>query len=281
MRLFLLCSLAFMLTICVGATITDDDLKLARSLMRPGYDITGMQQQIIKGAPQVKDWWHDANRSNLVIHDLNGDGRKDVLMVVEENPKVQGKKGVMCEMPGRIEGHEICWGEREIEVHYQQPDGSYRLVARSSKLMMPREGGAIDYDPFAGFTLTPKRSIQVTFSYGTGWTWEKVYTLQFRNDDVYVIGVYESSCSPQLECMANDANLLTGQWRMKSSTGDGKQQETKGVMKAMRPWRLKYAFVEMDPCRPPPKTENEDVLRCGYPTGFTCNDHFYDICRNQ
>lgn len=237
--------LAFFPALAIGAAIDDDDLKLARSLMRPGYDLAGVQQQLIEGAPYVKDWWHEAKRSNLVIRDLNGDGLKDVFMAVEENPKTQGFDSGECLSSSEVEGRIICWGTREIEVHYQQPDGSYRLGTRSSEPMMDRGEGGMDPDPFKGFTVTPKGSIRIHFSGGAGWVWEYVYTVQYRKDDVYVIGVYSYSCNgarDDVECYADDHNLLTGRWWRKTWTGDGKDSKVeKGVMKTPRPYRLKDA----------------------------------------
>ena len=139
----------------------------------------------------MKDWWYAATSSNLLVRDLNGDGLTDVFMAVEDNPKLQDAQGHPCKRPDRDTGCDITWGEREIEVFYQQSDGSYRLGTRSSNLMMSRDEGGMDPDPFKGFTLTPKGSIRVTFNGGAGWTWEYVYTLQFRKDDVYLIGVYQ------------------------------------------------------------------------------------------
>jgi len=233
----------------IGAAIDDDDLKLARSLMRPGYDLAGVQQQLIEGVPYVKDWSHEAKRSNLVIRDLNGDGLKDVFMAVEENPKIQGAEGVSCEVPDRVGEREICWGAREIEVHYQQPDGSYRLGTRSSQLMMSRDEGGMDPDPFKGFTVTPKGSIRIHFSGGAGWKWESVYTVQFRKDDVYVIGTYDYLCSgarDDIECYKTDANLLTGQYTEETWIGDQKNRRVrKGVKKNVHPYRLSEASVGM------------------------------------
>ena len=45
---------AFFPAFAIGGAIDDDDLKLARSLMRPGYDLAGVQQQLIEGPPYVK-----------------------------------------------------------------------------------------------------------------------------------------------------------------------------------------------------------------------------------
>jgi len=127
-------AIVFFPVFAIGADIDDDDLKLARSLMRPGYDLAGVQRQLLAEPGYVEEWWREAKHSYLLIRDLDGDGLKDLFMAVEENPKIQGAEAVSCEMPDRVEAREICWGAREIEVHYQQPDGSYRLGARSSQL---------------------------------------------------------------------------------------------------------------------------------------------------
>ena len=260
----------------IGAAIDDDDLKLARSLMRPGYDLAGVQRQLLAEPGYVEEWWREAKHSYLLIRDLDGDGLKDLFMAVEENPKIQGAEAVSCEMPDRVEAREICWGAREIEVHYQQPDGSYRLGARSSQLMMGRDEGGMDPDPFKGFTLTPKGSIRIHFSGGAGWVWEYVYTVQFRKDDVYVIGVYEYSCNgvrDDVECYKTDANLLTGQWWKEAWVGDGNRKRIrKGIMKTMHSYRLKDA-IGMDLCAPPPRPDYDSTKHVlgGPQEGFSCD----------
>lgn len=69
---------------------------------------------------------------------------------------------------GSDRGREFCWGEREIEVPYQQPDGSYCLGTRTSKLMMSRDTGGMAPGPFGGFEVTPKRAIRIRFGGGAG-----------------------------------------------------------------------------------------------------------------
>jgi hypothetical protein len=268
---------AFFPALVAGAAIDDDDLNLARSLMRPGYDLAGAQQQLLTGPAYVKDGWHEAKRSNLLIRDLNGDGLKDVFMAVEENPKIQGVNGASCEMPDRNGECAICWGAREIEVHYQQPDGSYRLGARSSRLMMSRDDGGMDPDPFKGFTMTPKGAIRIHFNGGAGWVWAYVYTVQVRKDDLYVIGAYEHSCNgarDDVECYEADVNLVTGQWSKETWIGDGENRKVrKGVMKTLRPCRLRDAFVRMDPCAPPPGPDHDSTRHVlgGPQEGFSCD----------
>ena len=266
-------------TFAIGAAIDDDDLKLARSLMRSGYDLAGVQQHFLEKPGYLGDeeWWHEMKRSYLLVRDLNGDGLKDVFMAVEENPKIQGAEGVSCKMPDRVGAREICWGAREIEVHYQQPDGSYHLGAWSSQLMMGRDEGGMDTDPFKGFTLTPKGSIRVHFNGGAGWVWEYIYTVQFRKDDVYVIGTYEYFCNgvrDDVECYKASANLLTGQWWIETWIGDGDDRRVqKGIMKTMHSYRLKDAFIGMHPCAPPPRLNYDSSKHdLGYPReGFSCD----------
>jgi hypothetical protein len=132
-------------------------------------------------------------------------------------------------------------------------------------------------DPFKGFTLAPKGTIRIHYSGGAGSAWEYVYTVQFRKDDVYVIGSYEYSCSGSrgdVECYKADANLLTGQWQKETWIGDGKNRRVrKGLMKTMRPYRLKDAFVGMDPCAPPPRPDYDSTQHVlGSPQqGFSCD----------
>jgi hypothetical protein len=270
-------ALAVFPVLASSTDIDDDDLNLARSLMRPAYDIAGLQRQLIEEPERVQDWWRERKSSYLVIRDLNGDGRIDVFMAVEPNPVIRGSGGVSCEMPDRIGEREFCWGVREIEVHYQQPRGSYRLGTRTSKVMMSRDEGGTDPDPFKGFTVTPKGSIRIHFSGGGGGKWESVYTVQFRKDDVYVIGTYEYSCNgarDDVECSKADANLLTGRWAKETWSGDGENRRVrKGFNKTMRPYRLKHAFVGIDPCAPPPRPDFDSNKHAsgGPREGFSCD----------
>jgi hypothetical protein len=245
--------------------------------MRPGCDLVGVQAMLLEGPSYVKDWWREGKRSNLLIRDINGDGREDVFMAVEENPKIEDAQARPCEKPDREWGCYTTWGEREIEIHYQQPDGSYRLGARS-RLMMNRDEGGMDPDPFKGFTITPKGSIRIHFSGGSGWVWEYIYTVQFRKNDVYVIGAYTYECNAardDVECYKADANLLTGQWWYSTWIGDGKHHEVKkGKMKIRRTHRLKDAFPRMDPCAPPPRPDYDSTMHVlgGPQEGFSCDE---------
>ena len=105
-------------------------------------------------------------------------------------------------------------------------------------------------DPFGGFEVTPKGAIRIRFSGGAGWKWESVYTVQFRKDDVYVIGTYDYSCSgarDDVECYKTDVNLLTGQWTIVTWIEDGRNRRVrKGVEKTKHPYRLKDAVPPMD-----------------------------------
>lgn len=221
------------------------DRKLAESLLRPGYAL--------------------AHESAALVHDINNDGRKDVLMAVERNC-AEGSGGPPCEADG---------GERSLEVHYGQPDGSYRLAIRSG-LMMARDEGGMDQEPFNGFTVTPKGSVVVSFSGGAGWVWEYRYTLQFRKDDVYVIGASEYHCSgarSDVECRKADVNLLTGRWHSVSWVGESARRTRQGVTRSNRLYRLKDAFPGMDPCAPPPRPDwdpNKHVTG-GPQSGFSCD----------
>ena len=238
---FSLCTLP---VLAIGADIDDADLKLARSIMRPGYDIAGFQLKLLESPKDLQDWWQMRKSAYLVIRDLNGDGRKDVFMAVEPNPVIVAA-GVSCEVEKQIGERELCFRAREIEVHYQQPDGSYRLGTVTSKLMMGRDEGGMSLDPFNGFTVTPKGSIRIGFSGGAGWNWEYAYTVQFRKDDVYVIGTYEyssNSVRADEKCYKSDANLVTGQWSTETWFGNGeKRRVRKGINKTLRPYSLKDA----------------------------------------
>jgi hypothetical protein len=218
--------------------------KLAESLLRPGYTL--------------------AHESGALVHDVNNDGRKDVLMAVERSC-AEGSGGPPCEADG---------GERSLEVHFGQPDGSYRLAIRSG-LMMGRGEGGMDPEPFKGFTVTPKGSVVVAFSGGAGWVWEYRYTMQFRHDDIYVIGASMYECSgarSDVECYRAEVNLLTGRWRYQSWVGESARRTRQGVTRSVQLYRLKDAFPGMDPCAPPPRPDwdpDKHVVG-GTQSGFSC-----------
>ncbi len=220
-------------------------LKLARSLMPKGYDLARVQELLLGGQAVRADALAEVVASSLIIHDLNGDGLKDVFMVIEPNPAFPKAGSRDCEITHALDGREVCWGNRVIEVYYQQNDGSYRLGTRSTSLMMNRGEGGMNPDPFTGMWLTPKGSIQLRFEGGAGWKWEYVYTLKYWQDDIHVIGRTTYECNgvrDDVECFRHDINLRTGQWWRESWMAPaGRVKKQKGVDKNVRPIRLQDA----------------------------------------
>lgn len=109
--------------------------------------------------------------TELYFHDyadLNGDGRKDALLVVESST-----------------GKEDDVGQRTLLIAIRQADGKLKIVKRNDKVVYCRSCGGTMGDPLAGIEVKA-RTITVEHYGGSGWRWGNSISFAYsRRDDTW------------------------------------------------------------------------------------------------
>ena len=114
--------------------------------------------------------------------DLNGDGRKDYVFIVEKqaNP---AKKGEDDE------------GARVLLIAIRQGDNSLIVVKRNDLVVFCKQCGGAFGDPFDGGLVTKPKFFSVSHYGGSAWRWTNAFSFAYsRKDDTWqLVKVEESS----------------------------------------------------------------------------------------
>jgi hypothetical protein len=113
--------------------------------------------------------------------DLNGDGRQDVVLVLERQKL-------------RPSDDDIEAGQRPVLILIRQSDGRLKLAARNDAVAYCSTCGGIMGDPFVGIQIG-SRSFTVSNYGGSAWRWSFDYRFDYsRQDDAWqLVRVTESS----------------------------------------------------------------------------------------
>lgn len=122
---------------------------------------------------------------SLISHqlaDLNGDGRKDVLFVVEQGEQEKARQESGLE------------GPRSIRIAVRSADGSLALRASSNKAVLCRGCGGMMGDPFVDISIL-KNGFEIHHYGGSSWRWLADYRFAYsRRDDAWqLVAVREQS----------------------------------------------------------------------------------------
>lgn len=113
--------------------------------------------------------------------DLNGDGRKDAILVLEDlSPKTN---------PDDFEE-----GKRSLLILERGANDKLTLAKRSDKVVYCRTCGGVFGDPFDGVTVGAK-TFTVSHYGGSGWRWANRYTFNYSRIDKtwQLVKVWETS----------------------------------------------------------------------------------------
>lgn len=140
--------------------------------------------------------------------DLNRDGRKDRVMIVE----------IDVEKFSEIEADSFGIDNRQLLILFNEGAG-YRLAARSSEAVLCLGCGGIFGDPYAGMSIA-KNVLTVSHYGGSAWRWGYEHKYRLQNGRFYLIGKTHLSFWALAFCdelkdhghkKYEDINLLTGQ----------------------------------------------------------------------
>ncbi|HEX3102724.1 MAG TPA: hypothetical protein VHQ01_13060 [Pyrinomonadaceae bacterium] len=99
--------------------------------------------------------------------DLNGDGRKDYILVLENS----GKKTA-----------DDLDDPRSLLILTREADGKLKLAKQNDKVVYCRQCGGVFGDPFAGIRIKPN-SFTVDNYGGSNWRWGDSYTFNYSRID--------------------------------------------------------------------------------------------------
>lgn len=113
--------------------------------------------------------------------DLNGDGLRDLVFIVEPVAANDGAK-------------DEDDGIRTLKIAIRTRDGSLKVVKESSRVALCRRCGGAFGDPFAGLSAS-KNTFSVGHYGGSGWRWSNNYTFNYSRRDAtwQLVRVDESS----------------------------------------------------------------------------------------
>ena len=113
--------------------------------------------------------------------DLNGDGRLDVVLVLERQK-------------ARADDDDIEEGQRPILILVRQADGTLALAARNDAAALCSTCGGAMGDPFMGILVGPRTFTVLNYG-GSGWRWSAHFRFDYsRRDDAWqLVRVTQSS----------------------------------------------------------------------------------------
>jgi hypothetical protein len=206
-----LLTLALLAPLAASAGVPEDIAKI-RTLLPAGTDVAQIQVQLIEGAKEADAL--KAGQANYLIHDFNGDGLADILVIVEKNPTLapmdeHAPAGTCATYDP--EKCMIMYNQRSLQLYAGQADGSFRLAWSNDKCVLNGDEGGVFGDPLDGFTVNKNGTISLGVYGGSAWRWSYTDTFQFRHGDFYVIGEDESDgWNGDGRLHTKSVNLLTG-----------------------------------------------------------------------
>jgi len=119
----------------------------------------------------------DTTLFNHQVADLNGDGRPDIVFIVEAKA-----------------GRDDDTGQRTLFIAIRQADGALKVVKQNDKVVYCRQCGGFFGDPFESLDVTPGK-LSVSHYGGSNWRWSNTFSFAYsRRDDTWqLIRVEESS----------------------------------------------------------------------------------------
>lgn len=168
------------------------DLKLARAYMQ------AYQDEKMKVVPVENDNYVQSVMDSYAYGDINGDGIKDLAVVVETAPTTQ-KDGYMS------------YGKRSLRLYIGDRNGKQTLLARNVNAVLTGDEGGVMGDPFMGVEINPRGVVIVNHYGGSAQKWGITQKFQMRKGEVFLIGMtnvnYDGITGKQ---ETEDINLITG-----------------------------------------------------------------------
>ena len=178
-----------------------------RALLPAGTDIAQTAANRLSGQTDLD---LSLASSNVVLADFDKNGIPDFAVIAEENPGlvIDGDPSKPCEKVDYASGCNVNFGSRKILIYM---NGASQPTFENDKIVLGGSDGGVFGDPLNGLTLNKQGSLVMNFYGGSAWRWGYTYTLQFRQDNFYLVGYTEmTSYTGDLRMDSSDTNLLTG-----------------------------------------------------------------------
>ena len=244
MKTALLLSLLFSLN-TLANTNTPADIQKVRALLPTGTDIAQVQALLMMGGTESEAL--KLAGENLVIKDFNSDGRKDIAVIVDENPHLENwETNEKCDKYDPAANCELSFGKRYLDVYLAQANEGYALLLSSQSIVLRADEGGIWGDPLVGLSLNRKGSLLINFYGGSAWRWSYTHTLQYRRDDFYLVGrTQDSMWVGDLRFERKDVNLITGEVSESWSKGEGHSTHRKKYRIKPKPLQKVRDIIEL------------------------------------
>lgn len=190
--------------------LTPEQIASIRSLLPVGSDIA--QTAVLRGEDNQYDGYDEISvaSQNTIIRDFDHNGVLDLAVVVEVDPQllIDFDPARPCDKLDYSTNCYRSFGERTLNIYM---NGATTPTFSNELITLNADEGGVFGDPLNGISLNQKGSILMDFYGGSAWRWGHTYTIQFRQDNFYLVG-YTDQYSYTLDGSFNgsDINFLTG-----------------------------------------------------------------------
>lgn len=188
----------------------DDAQQIAavRALLPAGTDIAQTAALRINGGSADDEL--SAAKTNMLVHDFDGNGVNDLAVIVEVNPKllIDYDESKPCDHVDYDTNCYIVYGKRKLSIYM---NGATQPTFENEAAVLGGDEGGVFGDPLEGLTINKKGSLKLSFYGGSAWRWGMTYTIQFRQDNFYLVGYSDNyGWTGDLRWDTTDTNFLTG-----------------------------------------------------------------------
>jgi len=167
---------------------------LIRSIAPNGYDLATVQSSIIEG--NSEDDSIERARHFYLKSDLTHDGIQDLMVILEENPKIENyKTKEPCETLDYDKGCRLIHGQRILNIYTQSTNETYRLILSKPDFVLTADEGGVWGDPLQEAKVNKKHAFIISYYGGSSDRWQISLTVQFRQaskeikkSDFYIVG---------------------------------------------------------------------------------------------
>lgn len=188
----------------------EGDIARIRPLLPAGSDVAQIQVNVLQGSSPEEAL--QGGKDNYLFRDLNGDGAEDLLVISEEQPRLENwETDQPCTDTSDYACREV-YGKRSLHFFLGDASGNLRHEFTNDHYVLSGDEGGVFGDPLNGISVRKTGAIQISFYGGSAWRWSYDDVVQFRKGALYVIGQDSySGWTGDLRSDTKSVNYVTGQ----------------------------------------------------------------------